>query len=144
LAAYLAVAPISFFCVESAIADLATLEYEADALDLDTGTIIAQDPGAIEDTEGADVRVSYNADRFTHAVVLLAGESSSMAFLSGTSYDSVTAADIPSLGFSSNVIDQPLEAYDTVVVQTDSGTVFKLGNAIEGETSVTFDYTQLQ
>jgi hypothetical protein len=75
---------------------------------------------------------------------MLAGKTNSMAFLDGTSYDSVTAADIPKLSFSTDAVDQPLEAYDTVVVQTDSGGVFKIGNAIEEETVVAFGYAQLQ
>jgi hypothetical protein len=144
LAAYVAATSISFICARSGVADLATLEFEVDTLNLDAGAIIAQDPAEIDGTEGADVRVAYNADRFTHSVVVLAGETSSMAFLAGTSYESVTAADMPSLSFSTDVVNQPLEAYDTVVVKTDSGAVFKLGNAIEEETAVTIDYAQLQ
>ena len=122
----------------------ATLGFETQALDLDTGTITEQFPDLLDGTEGADILIGYHADRIPHAVLVPVGEGVTLAVMSNTSYDSVTAADVAELSFSAGVIDQPLEASDTVVVKTDAGATFKLGNVFENETGVTFNYEQLQ
>jgi hypothetical protein len=126
------------------LADSAILDFETQVLDLDTGTVTEQIPGLFDDTEGADVLIGYHADRIPHAVVMTAGEGVTLAIITGVSYNSVIAADVAGLSFSAEVIDQPLEATDTVVVKTDAGATFKLGNAVEDEVGVTFSYEQLQ
>ncbi len=143
LISFLAIALVCLNWPGQALADSATLEFETQALDLDTGTVTEQAPGLLDGTEGADVRIGYHADRIPHAVVF-AGEGVTLAFMSGVSYDSVTAADVSGLSFSEEVIDQALGANDTVVVKTDAGATFKLGNAIEDDAGVTFNYEQLQ
>ena len=120
------------------------LGFETQALDLDTGTVTEQVSGLLDDTEGEDVRIAYHADRIPHAVLMTAGEGVTLAFMSGVSYDSVTAVDVSGLSFSAEVIDQPLEASNTVVIKTDTGATFKLGNASENKAGVTFNYEQLQ
>lgn len=135
---------ICFIFLPKALADSVTLEFETQVLDLETGTVTDQTPGLPDVAEGADVRIVYHADRTPHAVVMIAGEGVTLAVMSNTSYDSVTAADVAGLSFSAEVIDQPLETTDTVVVKTDAGAIFKLGNAVENEAGVTFNYQQLQ
>lgn len=127
-----------------ALADIATLEFETQVLDLDTGTVTEQAPGLPDSTEGADVLIGYHADRTPHAVVMIAGEGVTLAVMSDTSYEIVTTTDVVGLSFSAEVIDQPLETTATVVVKTDTGATFKLGNAVEDEVGVTFSYEQLQ
>lgn len=127
-----------------AFADSATVEFETQALDLDTGTITEQAPDLLNNVEGADVFIGYHADRTPHAVVMRAGDGVALALLSGINYDSVTAADAYGLSFSEEAIDQAFEAADTVVVKTDMGATFKLGNAFEDDAGVTFSYELLQ
>ena len=141
---FLAIALICFTWPAQALADSAKLEFETQALDLDTGIITEQVPDLLDGTEGADVRIGYHADRIPHAVVITAGEGVTLAVMSGVSYDSVTAADVVGLSFSAELIDQALEADDTVVVKTDTGAIFKLGYAVEDESSVSFGYELLQ
>lgn len=81
-----------------ALADSAMLEFETQALDLDTGTVTEQAPDVLDGTEGADFQIAYNADRIPHAVVI-AVECVTLVFISGVSYDSVTAADVSGLSF---------------------------------------------
>ena len=140
----LAVALIGLTWPGNALADSATLEFETHALDLDTGTITEQFIDLVDGTEGADVRIGYHADRIPHAVLMTAGEGVTLAVVSNAIYDSITAADVSGLSFSAEVIDQPLEASDTVVVKTDTGATFKLGNAVEDDAGVTFSYELLQ
>jgi hypothetical protein len=121
----------------------ATLGFETQAIDLDTGTITEQFPDLMDGTEGTDILIGYNADRIPHAILMPVGEGVTLAVMSNTSYDSVTAEDVAGLSFSAGVIDQPLEASDTVVVKTGAGATFKLGNVFEDEAGVTFNYEQL-
>ena len=141
---FLAVAIIFLIWSAQVFADSATLEFETQAFDLDTGTVTEQAPGLMDGTEGADVRIGYHADRIPHAVVITGGEGVTLANMSNVSCDSVTVADVAGLSFSAEVIDQPLEASDTVVVKTDAGATFKLGNAVEDDVGVTFSYELLQ
>lgn len=127
-----------------ALAFDATLGFEAQVLDLDTGIVSEQIPGHLDGTDGADIRMAYNADRIPHAVIMTLGEGTTLAVMSNTNYDVVTAADVAGLSYLAEAIDQPLEATDTVVVKTDAGATFKLGNAIEDDAGVTFSYELLQ
>ncbi|WP_341939688.1 hypothetical protein [Marinimicrobium sp. C2-29] len=121
-----------------------TLAFETQVLDLDTGSVQPLDPAAPLDPEGADLLVAYHADRSPHAVAVLADESAELAFLSGVSFDSVTAEDIATLSFTATAPDRSLTGSDTLVVRTDTGAVFKLGQALEQATAVELTYVQLQ
>ncbi len=122
----------------------AMLEFESQALDLDTGTV--SDTTAVDMTEptGADVKFGYHADRVPHCVVMPAAEGVTIAFLDAVSFAGVSAADVAGLSFFAEPLDVPLDPNDTVVLRTDTGAVFKIGNATESGLSVTFDYEQLQ
>ncbi len=124
-------------------AEVITMEVESQVLDLDTGTII--DPTSEDPTlaAGADVQLAYNADRTPHAVVFPVGEGVEMSFVAGVGFDGVSLPDIPNLVFSSGPTDLPFSGNDCVVIRTDQGAVFKLGNAIESGFSVTFNYVAL-
>jgi hypothetical protein len=119
--------------------------FELQALELDSGAVLDVTVADIGEPSGADVRFAYNADRTPHAVVVPAStEGVELAFVDEVAYDGVTAADVAGLSFSTEPVDLPFEAQDTVVVRTDTGAVFKIGNAVESGFSVTFNYAQLQ
>jgi hypothetical protein len=92
---------------------------------------------------GADMLLAYNADRTPHAVVIPVGDGVEMAFAAGVGFDGISSSDLGSLAFSAEPSDLPFSANDCVVVRTDQGTYFKLGNATESGLSVTFNYEQL-
>lgn len=119
------------------------MEVETQVLDLDTGSVIEQSPGELREPAGADVTLAYNADRSPHAVVFPVGATVEMAYVANVGFDGVSAADIPNLVFSSEPTDLPFSASDCVVIRTDAGAIFKLGNAVENGMSVTFNYGQL-
>ncbi len=127
-----------------AMAASETLEFETHGLDLDTGTVVEGDPSQMIEPNGADFFVAYNADFIPHAVLVLASEQVDMAFLNNVALTDVTLDSITELTFTADSMDQPLKQNDTVIVRTDTGNIFKLGNAIESETSVTINYEQLQ
>ena len=120
----------------------ATLAFEAEALDLDTGTVI--DTALVDEADGTDIRIAYNALRLDAAVVVPgATEGVELAFVKGVPFGSVTTDSLAGLVFSPYGVDEPFSPFDTVVVRTDTGAVFKLGNASESDTEVTFDYAPL-
>ena len=127
-----------------AMAASETLEFETHGLDLDTGTVVENDPSQVIEPNGADFFVAYNADFIPHAVLVLASEQVDMAFLNNVALTDITLDSIIGLTFPAHSMDQPLKQNDTVIVRTDTGNIFKLGNAIESETSVTINYEQLQ
>ena len=96
------------------------------------------------DAGGTDIQLAYNALRSTGAVVVVgATKGVELTFVSGMAFDRVTAESIPELTFSPEAVDAPFSASDTVVVRTETRAVFKLGNASESSTGVTFNYTSL-
>jgi len=122
---------------------LGTLAFEIEGLDLDTDTVIS-DLSPI-DTAGADIKIAYNALRSTAAVVFPTGtEGIELAFVANVGFDGITAESLTSLTFQAEPVDLPFTASDTVVVKTDAGAFYKLGNAIESSDSVTFNYAPLQ
>lgn len=124
-------------------AETVTLEAESDVLDLDAGTIVDSSTIAPTALAGADVRFAYNADRTPHSVVFPVAAAVELAFVAGVAFDGVSSTDIASLTFSAEATDLPFSANDCVVVHTDEGAYFKLGNVTESGISITFNYEQL-
>ena len=124
-------------------AESATLEMESQVFDLDTGTAIDASPGDVIALTGADVQLAYNADRTPHAVVVPVTEGVEMSFVAGVGFDGVSSADVSNLVFSSEPTDLPFSPEHCVVIRTDQGALFKIGNAAESGSSVTFNYAAL-
>ena len=133
----LAVAPVM-------AAEIATLEVESQSLDLDAGTVVEPAPEDMTAPVGADIKLAYNADRTPHAVVFPVAEGVEMSFVASVGFDGVSSSDIPNLVFSSEPTDLTFSANDCVVIRTDTGAVYKLGNAVESTTAVTFNYELIQ
>ena len=121
-----------------------SLEFETQALDLDTGNIVESQPFGLMSIDGADVSIAFNADRIPHSVVMTVGPSTEIAVIKDVSFEVVTLADIGILDLSRQPPDVPFSPTDTVVIRTANGSVFKLGNAAETEEWATFDYDLLQ
>ncbi len=124
-------------------AEIITMEVESQVLDLDTGTVVDALTEDLMPPTGADVQLAYNADRTPHAVIFPVGNGVELAFVAGVGFDGISSSDVASLAFSTEPIDMPFSANDCVVIRTDQGTVFKLGNATENGMSITFNYESL-
>lgn len=121
-----------------------TLGIESGVLDLDTGTVNETQAGVSVEVPGADVKVAYNAERLTHAVLVPAQrEGVELVYLDEIPFDAVTLESTTTLVFSTQPVDLPLETHDTVVMRTDTGAMFKIGNAVETDDMVIFSYLQL-
>lgn len=124
-------------------AETVTMNVQTQVLDLDAGTIADASTLDPAGPASADVQLAYNADRTPHAVVMPIGEDVEMAFVAGAGFDGVSSSDLESLTFSAEPADLPFSADDCVVVRTDQGAHFKLGNASESGLSITFNYQAL-
>lgn len=123
----------------------AFLAFESEALDLDAGATVERDPSAGfgSAAPGADLYVAYHAG-WTPGAVVMPLPGARTRILHGTAYADVTTADVDTTRFPERPEDVPFEPGDTALVRTDTGGVYKLGNARESETGVTFDYARLR
>lgn len=120
-----------------------TLAFETDGLDLDSGAVVSE-PDLATESGASDIRIAYNALRPVAAVVMSAGEGVELAFLPNTGMNTVSSADLASLAFSPQAPDIPFTVFDTVVVKTDAGAYYALGNVSEQADGVTFDYQLIE
>ena len=130
LLSILAIALIGVTLSGQAMAASETLEFETQGLDLDTGTVVEATSGQVVEANQADFFISYNADVVPHAILIPATEHVEMAFLSDVAFPDVTVDSISGLIFTAAIVDEPLGENDTVILRTDTGSVFKLGNAV--------------
>ena len=93
---------------------------------------------------GADVVFANHADRARHAVVVQAEEGVEIAFIDHVNFDDLSGTDVDKLIITLEPLDLPLDAGDTVVVRTDTGAVYNIGNAVESATSVAISYERIQ
>lgn len=121
-----------------------TLAFEVDGLDLDSGSVVSASSQAL--VPGAsDIKIAYNAQRTVAAVVMASGaEGVELAFLPDTGMNAVSSATLANLSFSPEAEDRPFTVFDTVVVKTETGAYYKLGNVSEQAAAVTFDYQRIE
>ncbi|MCH7780397.1 MAG: hypothetical protein IH848_06075, partial [Acidobacteria bacterium] len=123
-----------------------TLEFEREGLDLDSGTIVPIEirTMAVEPADPQpDFVLAYNSERTVCAVVSHNRMNGvQIAYLDGVAFNLVDSADLAGLSFTTAMIDEPFETGDSVVLRTDTGAHYLLGNPIEDAAGVTFD-TQL-
>ncbi len=120
----------------------ATMDYEWDGFDLESGSVYETPPGDPSAPE-VDFYLAYNADTDVHARVFQEYPAS-IAMLDGLPADDVGCEHLQGLAFTQDVIDEPPYADDTLIIVTADGNTFKVGNMVEHEDyTVTFDYQQM-
>lgn len=120
----------------------ATMEYEWDGFDLESGAVYEAPPGESFPPE-VDFYLAYNADTEIH-VRVFQEYPASIAMLDGVPADDVGCEHLQGLAFTQDVIDEPPHADDTLIIVTADGNTFKVGNVVEQEDmTVTFDYQQM-
>ena len=122
----------------------ATLQTETDVLDLETQTV-AENDVLSPDSDTADMRLAYNADRSNPFVVFQNQMTGILiAFADGAAFGSVDLAMAQGLTFTESVIDTPLDSDETVVLKTQVGNLFKIGNPVDnGDGTVTLEIDSL-
>ena len=128
----------------SKVTSTATLQYESQGFDLETGSIIANWPWNYYPYNNFDFRFAYNASASNPSVVFQEYPAE-IAFLNGTDFNSINASIIKTLTFTNNLIDQSFDYNDTIILKTSDGNFFSIGNAVSDSYSsgVSFDYQQL-
>jgi hypothetical protein len=123
--------------------ELVTMMMESQALDLDTGVLTEQSFAGINTPSEADISLAYNAYRSPHAVLVPVGPGTTMAFVEEVGFDGVSREVLSALRFSREAVDLPLEPSACVVIRTNKGMLFRIGNASERGQSVTLNYAPL-
>ncbi|MEP3047719.1 MAG: VCBS domain-containing protein [Roseibium sp.] len=130
-----------------------SLEIETEAFDLDTGTAeMAFDPLFLGET--ADFKFAYNGNFPTEEAnsALFQNQFSTtpveIAFLDETFLFDLTQSDVDQAVFTTDLIDQQFENDDTILLKTQSGDIFAIGNSQENDLpgqdfTVNFDYANL-
>ena len=120
-----------------------TLEFERQCLDLDASRIESCGPEE-EASARWDVQILHNGQRAIHAVLARNdGSDSMLAQLHGVSFSEVTAEAVPDASFTHAFLDVPFFGDAVFLVRTDSGAVYKIGNATEREAEITFEWELL-
>jgi len=118
-----------------------TLTFEDECMDLDTGIVenSCQDPSS--DEPSWDVLVAHNTDRSVHSAIFPNARSNvEISHLVNKTFEQVTVDDIASASFMKDAIDEPFDTTLVILIRTDLGAVYKLGNATEDENGLNFDY----
>ena len=120
----------------------ATMEYEWDGFDLESGSVYEAAPAEPFAPE-VDFYLAYNADTDVH-VRVVQEYPASIAMLEGLKADDVGCEHLQGLGSTQDVIDEPVYPDDTMIIVTADGNTFKIGNVVEHDAqTVTFDYQQM-
>ena len=122
-----------------------TLQFDKERLDLDTGEIVESlDLPSPGESDAWDLGVARNSNRDAKAVILQNRSNEvEIAHLPGRTFAEVTSDDIEAASFTTEPVDESFGAGLVILVRTDTGLVFKLGNAAETADGVTFDHAQL-
>ncbi len=120
----------------------ATMDYEWDGFDLESGAVYEAPPGDSFAPE-VDFYLAYNADTDVH-VRVFQEYPASIAMLDGVPAADVGCEYLQGLAPTQDLIDEPPYADDTLIIVTADGNTFKVGNVVEHEDmTVTFDYQQM-
>jgi len=129
----------------------ASMVFEFQSFDLDTGTVQPNPPDLRPEAE-QDLIFGYNSPVVPHATAFhntLHNTGRKLAFLADTPFETVDFSNIATAVFSESLSGEPFGHGDTVILFTDKGSYFKVGNPIEvdpqpGDSGlVTFDYERL-
>ena len=113
------------------------LYFQRDFLDLDTARTernVAHDPEFPE----WDVKVVED-----YLIIHNQEGSAEIAYLEGCSFEAATTIDASDAAFSSDLLEIPFEGNMVILVKTDLGKIYKLGNPVEGEFGLKFNYAPL-
>jgi hypothetical protein len=123
------------------------MRFENDFLNLDGDTVISCGR-ACAFPDGTDLKIAFDPTRETHSVVVQnQGAGVEIAYLNGAVFGDITAEDARTAAFTASLIDAPFDGNCVILVRTDQGAVFKIGNAVEAEWAVdgvTFDAAPLR
>jgi hypothetical protein len=109
------------------------LRYEVDFLDFDADTVVSC-ARACAFPDATDLRVHFDPTSDVHAIVVPNGGAGvEIAEIAGGDFASISAVDVGTATFTSATSGIPFDRTRVILIRTDQGAVFKLGNPVESE-----------
>ena len=120
------------------------LGYSDDYMNLDVPSV-ERDVYMSPTDPGWDFYIAYNGSTSVHSRIFQnGGNGVEIAHLRGRTFSTVTDCDIAGATFTTGLIDEPFDTTRTILIRTDLGSVYKVGNPVETTVSVTFGFAQLR
>lgn len=109
------------------------LQYENDFVDFDADTVISC-TRACPFPDATDLKLVFDGTGDVHAIVVPNGAAGvEIAEIAGGDFIAVSARDAGTATFTSTTSGIPFDRHRVILIRTDQGAVFKLGNPIESE-----------
>jgi len=124
-----------------------TLRFNRARPDLDTGAITECPFGLCPTEQGWDLYVYYSSGSTPHSVIRQNQTTVvEIAHLAGVSLESLTEADYDGATFTTDLVADQFDAGRVILIRTDLGRVYALGNPVEDDTAqtLTFDAVLIQ
>lgn len=119
-----------------------TLRFGRERPDLDDGGTITECPFSIcSTTEAWDLYVYYSSASTPHSIIrqnqTIGVE---IAHLPGVTLDGLTEADVSGATFTTDLVADPFDAGRVILIKTDLGNVYALGNPVEDTDAQTLTF----
>ena len=122
-----------------------TIRESRDRPDMDTGTTVECSFGLCPSDDAWDFYTDFVSGGDTQATIVQnAGIGVEVAHLSGVTLATLTEADYESATFSAEAASGPFAPEDVVLVRTDQGAVYALGNPVETSLTLTLTFDAVQ
>jgi hypothetical protein len=119
-----------------------TIRFEVDRPDLETGQLASCPFGFCSTTDAWDIWAYNNSSTTPHSVIRQNQTNNvEIAHLPGVTLDSLTEEDYQNATFTTDLVSDPFDAGRVILIRTDMGNVYALGNPVEDMTAgtLTFD-----
>jgi hypothetical protein len=118
-----------------------TLRYDRDRPNLEDGEITECSFGFCPTQEGWDMYVFYNSQT-TPQSVIRQNETAAVeiAHLAGVAFADLTEADYAGASFGTDLVADPFDAGRVILIRTDTGQVYALGNPVEDGQALTLTF----
>lgn len=121
-----------------------TIRFSRERPDLDTGEIEECPFGFCDSNANWDIYAENNSDTDPHTIIRQNQTiNTEIAHLPGVTLDGLTEADYDGATFTTELVEDPFDAGRVILIKSEPGNVYALGNPVEDTesttTTVTFD-----
>jgi hypothetical protein len=119
-----------------------TLRFGRERPDLDDGGTVTECPFSIcSTTEAWDLYVYYSSASTPHSIVRQnQAIGVEIAHLPGVTLDALTEADVAGATFTTDLVADPFDAGRVILIKTDLGNIYALGNPVEDTDAQTLSF----
>lgn len=118
-----------------------TLRFSRARPNLDDGTITECPFSICPTSEGWDMYVHYSSTSDPHSVIRQNQTTGvEIAHLPGVTLAALTEEDVAGATFTTELVADPFDAARVILIRTDVGNVYALGNPVEDETAQTLTF----